>query len=250
MVGLRFEETVSAQANTPDNRAYYDAFAAGYDRDRDRGYHKLIDDQAAALVRPYAAGKEVLEVGCGTGLILQRVADVARRAQGVDLSPGMLARARERGLDVIEGSATALPFPDASFDVAYSFKVLAHIPDWDACMRELSRVVRPGGTIVFDIYNSRSLRALIKRVWGPRATSTSFQEDAISTRFWTPEEASRRLPPDTRIVRRAGIRITTPHPIVCRLPVLGAVHERVEWALMESPLAGFAGFYVFVLERL
>lgn len=241
---------MAAQADSTDNRAYYDAFAEGYDRDRDRGYHKLIDDQAAALVQRYGADKDVLEVGCGTGLILQRVAPHARTARGVDLSPGMLERARRRGLDVQEGSATALPFPDASFDVTYSFKVLAHIPDWDACMREMVRVTRPGGVLIFDIYNRNSLRYLIKRLWGPRRTSDSFHEGAISTRFWSPEQAREHLPAGTRVIHRAGIRITTPHPAVCRIPLVGRIHDRLEWALMESPLAEVAGFYVLVLERL
>lgn len=237
------------QAEPTDNRSYYDAFAERYDQGRDHGYHKLIDDQAAAIVRRYSADRDVLEVGCGTGLILQRVAPHARSARGVDLSPGMLAGARRRGLDVEEGSATALPFADASFDLAYSFKVLAHIPDWDACMREMVRVTRPGGLLLFDIYNRNSLRYLIKRLWGPRSTSTAFDEAAISTRFWTPDQATAHLPDGTRLRDRYGIRILTPHPIVCRLPLVGAMHNRLEWALMDSPLAALAGFYVLVLER-
>jgi ubiquinone/menaquinone biosynthesis C-methylase UbiE len=233
-----------------DNREYYDAFSTSYDRGRDRGYHKLIDDQAAAIVGRYAADKDVLEVGCGTGLILQRVAATARSAVGVDLSPGMLQAARGRGLEVVEGSATDLPFAEASFDVCYSFKVLAHIPDWDACMREMVRVTRPGGRIIIDVYNRNSLRFLIKRLWGARRTSKDFAEDAISTRFWSPAEATEHLPEKTRVVATAGIRITTLHPAVCRLPLVGPLHEKIEWALMDSPLAGLAGFFVFVLERL
>ena len=243
-------EPAGSPDNRADNRAYYDAFAERYDRDRDYGYHKLIDDQAAAIVRRYSADKDVLEVGCGTGLVLKRVAPHTRSARGVDLSPGMLARALERGLDVQQGSATALPFPDASFDLSYSFKVLAHIPDWDACMREMVRVTRPGGLLIFDIYNRNSLRYLIKRLWGPRSTSDAFHEGAISTRFWTPREASAHLPAGTRVLDRFGIRVTTPHPIFARLPVLSALHNRLEWALMDTKLADLAGFYVLVLERL
>ncbi|HEY8379192.1 MAG TPA: class I SAM-dependent methyltransferase [Nannocystis sp.] len=240
-----------AQADgATENRSYYDAFSEGYDRGRDRGYHKLIDDQAAAVVGRFAAGKDVLEVGCGTGLILQRVVTSAKSARGVDLSPGMLAHARRRGLDVVEGSATELPFADASFDVTYSFKVLAHVPAWERALAEMARVTRPGGYMIFDIYNRNSLRYLIKRAWGPRKTSQAFDEAAITTRFLTPAQAAKALPAGTRIVDRAGIRITTVHPAVCRLPVVGALHERVEWSLMQSPLAALAGFYVFVAERL
>ncbi len=232
-----------------DNRAYYDAFAERYDRGRDRGYHRLIDDQAAAAVQRFGAGKDVLEVGCGTGLVLARVARFARSAKGIDLSPGMLARARERGLDVSEGAATALPFADASFDVAYSFKVLSHVPELDRALAEMLRVVRPGGHLVFDIYNRHSLRYLIKRAFGPRRTSDRFDEAAISTAFLTPAEVKARLPPGAVLVGTAGIRVLTPHPVVLRVPGLSRLVEAAEWNLMDSPVARFAGFAVYFVEK-
>src|SRR5690606_22673357 len=168
---------------------YYDQFAKRYDQGRSVGYHKLIDDQAAELVRRKGEGKRVLEVGCGTGLVLERIADFASEAVGIDLSPGMLEHARARGLQVQEADCTKLPFDDASFDVACSFKVLAHVPDFDAALREMVRVVRPGGHIVIDVYNRASLRFAIKRAFGPRKTSDAFKEDAIGTRFWSLAEA-------------------------------------------------------------
>jgi ubiquinone/menaquinone biosynthesis C-methylase UbiE len=233
-----------------DNRAYYDAFAQGYDRGRDRGYHKLIDDQAAALVRRVGEARDVLEVGCGTGLVLARVADFARSARGIDLSPGMLEHARARGLDVREGSATALPFDDASFDVAYSFKVLSHVPELDRALAEMLRVVRPGGHLVFDIYNRHSLRYLIKRAFGPRPTSSQFDESAISTAFLTADEVHARLPDGAKVVAQAGIRVLTPHPRVLTLPAIGRVLEGLEWALMDTPARRFAGFSVYTVEKL
>ena len=60
----------------------------------------------------YAKHLRVLEVGCGTGLVLSRLKETARSARGLDVSPGMVRRARSRGLDVVLGSATALPFAD------------------------------------------------------------------------------------------------------------------------------------------
>ncbi len=232
-----------------DNREYYDAFSEGYDRGRDRGYHKLIDDQAAALVERMGAGRDLLEVGCGTGLVLQRCAEFARSAKGIDVSPGMLARARDRGLDVREGSATALPFDDASFDVAYSFKVLSHVPQLDVALAEMVRVVRPGGHLVFDIYNRHSLRYLIKRAFGPRATSKKFDEGAITTAFLTPNEVERLLPEGARLLDVKGIRVITPHPAVFAVPMLGRALEAAEWALMDSPVRRFAGFSVFFVEK-
>ena len=129
-------------------RSYYDDFASSYERGRDRGYHRMVDEIEASIVLPYAANQRVLEVGCGTGLVLSRVAPVAKSATGVDLSPRMLDAARARGLDVREGSATDLPFPNESFDVVCSFKVLAHVPDLRRALSEVSRVLAPGGTAI------------------------------------------------------------------------------------------------------
>src|SRR5215831_12845714 len=111
----------SSSAHT---QAYYDEFSRGYEKRRGGndpgGYHQLIDDLEVDFAGRYAAGGDLLEVGCGTGLLLERLASVARSAQGIDLSPGMLEKARARGLNVRQGSVLDLPFPDASFDVACS----------------------------------------------------------------------------------------------------------------------------------
>src|SRR5678815_2028758 len=115
-----------------DNRAYYDDFADWYERERHLPYHRMLDDLEVELVERYATGKQVLEVGCGTGLILDRVARFAADARGIDISGGMLEKAARRGLSVAQASATHLPIKTASIDVAYSFKVLAHIPHIEA----------------------------------------------------------------------------------------------------------------------
>src|SRR3954464_16016681 len=112
------------KANT---QSYYDEFSNGYEKLRgvnDRGgYHELVDDLEVDFASRYAAGGDLLEVGCGTGLLSERLPKVTKSARGIDLSAGMLERARSRGLDVRQGSAIDLPYPDASFDVACSFKV-------------------------------------------------------------------------------------------------------------------------------
>src|ERR1700712_2244679 len=101
-----------------DTRAYYDEFAQRYEDRRDGrdpgGYHDLLDELELGFVERFGRGRDVLEVGCGTGLLLRHIKAFARSARGVDLSPGMLERARERGLEVLEASATDLPFPDDS----------------------------------------------------------------------------------------------------------------------------------------
>jgi ubiquinone/menaquinone biosynthesis C-methylase UbiE len=146
------------------NRAYYDEFAARYEDARHAGYHALVDRLEVEVVRRYGEGGHVLEAGCGTGLLLDRVRQFTASATGIDLSPGMLAKARDRGLRVANASIIDLPFADSSFDAAYSFKVLAHIEAIGDALREMSRVVRPGGHVLAEFYNTRSLRYLVKRL--------------------------------------------------------------------------------------
>jgi len=238
-----------SKSSSASNREYYDAFASSYDHGRDRGYHRLIDQQASALVRRFAEGRSVLEVGCGTGLILQQVAKFAKEARGVDLSPNMLEQACSRGLQVAQADCRELPFPAAHFDVVYSFKVLAHVREYKKALDEMTRVLKPGGKMIIDSYNRNSLRYLIKKSFGPRKTSVAFDEQAILTRFVTPQEMKAELPHELRILGRAGIRIFTLHPMMLRVPGLAAFVESLEWHFMDSAMADFAGFYVLFLER-
>ncbi len=235
------------------SRRYYDQFATRYDDRRGGnepgGYHDLLDDLEVETVRRYGVGKDVLEVGCGTGLLLARFAEWARSAKGIDLSPGMLEKARARGLSVVVGSATSLPFEDASFDVACSFKVLAHVPDIGAALAEMTRVVRSGGFVVAEFYNPWSLRYAAKKLAGARPTSGAFKEDAVFTRFDSPGEVAARTPTGTRLVATRGIRVVTPAAFVLRVPALARVFRRAEEALVDSPLKRLAGFYVAIWQK-
>ena len=152
-------------------RRYYDDFSDAYERRRGYGYHQMIDDLEFQVTAPYARGARVLELGCSTGLILARIARIAEEAVGIDLSEGMAQQARDRGLDARIGSVCDLPFEDEEFDLTYSFKVLGHVPDIEAALREAARVTRPGGHLLLEFYNPWSLRYLAKKVAGPQSIS-------------------------------------------------------------------------------
>jgi SAM-dependent methyltransferase len=93
----------------------------------------------------------LLDVGSGTGAILQELSRFADEAVGVETDPIPLAMSRERGLTVQEAPANALPFPDGSVDVLTAFDVLEHVPDDIAAATEFLRVLRPGGAAIVSV---------------------------------------------------------------------------------------------------
>ena len=233
-----------------DNRAYYDDFAGWYERERHLPYHRMLDDLEVELVERYGTGKDVFEVGCGTGLILDRAARFAKTARGIDLSGGMLAHAARRGLAVAQASATQLPIADASVDVAYSFKVLAHIPDIAGCMREMSRIVKPGGWVLAEFYNQRSIRRLVKALKPPSAVSETTNDEHVFTRYDDADAIRSYLPPELEWVTSRGIRVITPVAKVLEVPVLGSAIRWAEGRLADLPIArDIGGFLVAVCRK-
>lgn len=99
-----------------------------------------------------AAGQRVLDVACGTGIVARTAANLISgdgTVVGVDANPAMLAVARRvcPDIDFRHGDATALPFPDASFDAALCQMALMFFPDPAKALREMARVVKPGGRL-------------------------------------------------------------------------------------------------------
>ena len=99
------------------------------------------------------AGSRVLDVACGNGNAALAAAHRFGNVVGIDYVPALLQRARERAaaerltIDFVEGDAEALPFPEGSFDVVLSTFGVMFAPDQQRAARELTRVVRRGGTI-------------------------------------------------------------------------------------------------------
>jgi ubiquinone/menaquinone biosynthesis C-methylase UbiE len=233
-----------------DNRAYYDDFAGWYEKERHLPYHRMLDDLEVGLVERYATGKDLLEVGCGTGLILHRTARFARHAFGIDLSGGMLMKAQQRGLHVAQASATALPIATASVDVVYSFKVLAHIPDIEGALREMARVVRPGGWVLAEFYNARSLRRLVKAMKPPSAVSETTNDEHVFTRYDDARAIRGYLPAELDWVTTRGIRVITPVARVLEVPLLGDAVRWAEHRLADLPGArDVGGFLVACCRR-
>lgn len=109
-------------------------------------------------------GGEVLDVATGTGLVAKALVERGFRVTGVDQSPEMLALARQRfgeRVEFVEASADELPFADRSFDHLTFTYLLRYVDDPAATLRELARVVRPGGTVAMLEFG------LPRGVWRP-----------------------------------------------------------------------------------
>lgn len=140
-------------------------YFAGLDRMR-HVYAPWMDE---ALGYGATGGLQVLDVGCGQGIDLVRYARAGAIATGIDLTPRHVEIAR-RHLEaarlegtVVGGDAEALPFDDASFDRVSSNGVLHHTPGIEPALREINRVLRPGGEARIILYNKSSLHYWIEQ---------------------------------------------------------------------------------------
>jgi ubiquinone/menaquinone biosynthesis C-methylase UbiE len=131
-------------------------------------YMRLTADESGvpfSLFVPFGelTGRDVLEVGCGSGIAVQLFAEAGANVSAVDLTPWAVATTRRRmaafGLeaDVREADAEALPFEADSFDLVFSWGVIHHTTDMDAALGELVRILRPGGRLVLMVYHRRSI---------------------------------------------------------------------------------------------
>src|SRR4029453_6359690 len=139
---------LSGSASEAYERYIVQAFMQGWT-------HALLD------VATLGAGARVLDVGCGTGVVARQAAGrVGKEGDvvGVDLNAGMLAMARMlpqssgASIEWKEGNVTALPFPEASFDVVLCQQGLQFFPEKPAALREMRRVLVPTGHLVLSVW--------------------------------------------------------------------------------------------------
>lgn len=178
-------------------------------------------------------GAKVLDVGCGTGVVALTAARTGAKVTGLDLTPELVARARENvalsGLEVElhEGDAEALPFPDGTFDVVVSQFGHMFAPRPEVVVREMVRVLRPGGTIAFstwppELYTGRFF-ALVGK-YGPPPP-----HGIVSPALWG----------DPAIVRErlgALVKDLVFDRDVIRLPTLSPTHTRVFMEANVGPM--------------
>ena len=158
----------------------YTLIAPFYDQAIDRATRAARRTSLAHL--PQHPGRVLID-GVGTGLDLPLL-PAQHHYVGLDLTAAMLTRARPRctGLDflAVRGDAQHLPFATASFDHAVLHLILAVVPNPNACLAEIARVVRPGGTVlIFDKFLKRGQPALLRRLANPLVRRLATRLDVI-----------------------------------------------------------------------
>ena len=167
------------------------------------GRRKILADFVEAICRQVTDRRpRILDVGCGTGANLLMLSNYGD-AEGVDVSEDALAFCRERGLEKVQlGAGEELPYEDGTFDLVTAFDVVEHMDDDLAGLREMRRVLRPGGRVLLFVPTFMFL-------WG-------LQDDVSNHR------RRYRLPELRRVLEQAGFEIerTTYANITFFLPIL------------------------------
>jgi SAM-dependent methyltransferase len=126
--------------------ARYDRFVEWFEDFRP----SVNDDERDVLRRFLGRGEgRCLDIGCGTGVAIPEVRSLGWSVVGVDVSVGMLSRARAHGAELHQASADSLPFDDGSFDAAVSLWLHTDVDDFPAVLREAARVLKRGAPFAY-----------------------------------------------------------------------------------------------------
>jgi ubiquinone/menaquinone biosynthesis C-methylase UbiE len=136
-----------------DVQEFFERVAGDWDAMRLAYYDERVIEKMAE-VSGIGQASEVADVGTGTGFVAAGLAPRVERVIGIDNAPAMLEVARENlralgasNVDLVVGEASRLPLEDGAVDAAFANMVLHHSEDPEAMLREMARIVRPGGTV-------------------------------------------------------------------------------------------------------
>lgn len=113
-------------------------------------YHKT---NLSISLLPDMSFNNILVVGCGEGIEVFCLSDRYRDAKIIGIDPSLAGDRNEKNISLSRIDATKMPFADESFDLVYSYHVLEHIPDYNAALSEMQRVLKPGGHLLLGTPN-------------------------------------------------------------------------------------------------
>ena len=230
------------------NEKFYDALSGAYDHLREHPYHQFVEQRELEILKPLCAGKDVLEIGCGTGRIMEQLAPFCHSIQGIDASSRMVEEARGKGLEVVEARAEKLPFETAFFDLVVALKVLPHVLDRRRAMSEISRVLKPKGYAAVEFYNRYSIRGMVSTVRN-FLPERLLKREAPFTRYQTRSEFLDEVPDNLQLLAEKGIRVAIPFASLMEKPDLAKRLENFEDRLTNSPARQLGGFMLMIFRK-
>ena len=215
----------------------------------------MIRDAAGGLI-----GKWFLEVGCGIGLYLEKIAPAAEVAVGLEYEKGRARKAAQRSDWIIQGAGEHLPLPSSAFDIVLSHEVIEHVADDRAVVKEMVRSLKPGGRLIlfcpnrwypFEthgmywcgqyIFGNIPLINYLPRPWRDRLVPhvRAYTAQGVKQLFSD-------LPVD---IRQRRVIFGAYDNIIARTPRLGRTIRAILQALEGTPLRFFGLSHFWVVEK-
>lgn len=216
----------------------YTAYAASYDRNRHEGRRNAYLEEVrflafSRLLQAIPADAQILDVGCGTGRGLGYLAQAGYgNLTGLDYTPAMLevadqnlkSRFPERSIPLMQGDAFHLPFEDKSLDcvVSFNFLHMFRLDLQDQLIREMARVVRPGGRLIVE------LESIHKGLFFTRYLEQ--RRHQATTKYNSIREVRKLFSGDRfSDIRILGSALPRMYVVGERLPRLGLAIESLAW---------------------
>lgn len=213
---------------------------------------RLTDSLAGEVVLRHVPGCRVLDLGYGSP-------EVARWVQRHTVE--RLSIVEKEALEALDGPLVLEELADESFDLVYCLRTFPHLgEDADSSERlaremlaEAARVTLPGGTVLVEIANPRSLRGILDGIRNPItvvAQRGMVVEDALHlTRYDTLARFRSFVPRELDLVDVHGLGVLVPHASTLEIPILGSVLARMEWMARDSSLLSHFGAQLLVVLR-
>jgi ubiquinone/menaquinone biosynthesis C-methylase UbiE len=222
------------------------------------GRHK-VDVLLDRALKELSVGAQILDVGCGTGEYVRRLADLGFQVSGLEPAAAMRQAAIEKnpGRKILDGIATQIPFPDETFDFVICIEVLRylHRSDVDQALREMRRVLKPGGRMFLTMVNRYALDGFYIAYHARKMMAGDISAAAPHCEFVTPAEVDEQ-------VRQAGFSAAVhtgvlfgPMRILYKISTrlarkLAPVLEPIDDAIAAFPaMTRFTGHLVTVASR-
>ena len=174
---------------------------------------RFVADLAGGVVELLAPrpGEAILDLGCGDGVLTERLAATGAVMTGVDASAGMVARARALGLNVHQASADAMAYA-GEFDAVFSNAALHWMPDAKAALAAVRRALKPGGRFVAEMGGHGNIAA-IRTALQAVLSRFGIDAEAVAASFYPSPAEYRRLLQDTGFTVRSIELIPRPTPL-------------------------------------